>query len=186
MTETLILSWNTGQTDFPVDVIEGLAKDSEADVIVLPEHFGPVATGELGDWAGLNGFQILSYEGSTSSVLVSERLGPYSVDTEKAPPWARFLAIAEFSSSPRLVIAHLEHARLWSAGLWNEHLGWAGLGCSRVRTGKRCRRRRLQRDPRESAYGRLPRGSRVLGCNRCWYVASVFAAVLLRLPADGV
>jgi len=128
MTETLILSWNTGQTDFPVDVIEGLAKDSEADVIVLPEHFGPVATGELGDWAGLNGFQILSYEGSTSSVLVSERLGPYSVDTEKAPPWARFLAIAEFSSSPRLVIAHLEHARLWSAGLWNEHLGWAGLG----------------------------------------------------------
>lgn len=125
-----VLSWNTGQDDVASTTIQNLAVDSEADIVVLPEYFGTVANAQLGVWASDNGFQILSREASTSSVLISNRLGAYSVSTEDAPPWVGFVAVPQDTHSPKLVVTHAEHARLWSAGLWNEHLNWVASQCS--------------------------------------------------------
>ena len=125
-----IVSWKTDQDTVPPSSIERLAEDHDADVIVLPEYFGPLASAQLGPWATENGFQILWYDSSASSVLISERLGTYTVDGDDAPPWAGFVAVPDADENPRLVIAHLEHARLWSAGLWNEHLTWVASECA--------------------------------------------------------
>lgn len=125
-----IVSWNTDQDNVPLSSIERLAGDHDADVIVLPEYFGPVASAQLGPWAAENGYQILWYDSSASSVLISERLGKYTVDVDDAPPWAGFVAVPDADENPRLVIAHLEHARLWSADLWNEHLDWVAFECA--------------------------------------------------------
>ena len=125
-----VLTWNTGQDDVPAATIQSLALDSEADVVVLPEYFDTVAAAQLVDWAESNGFQVLSQEASTSSVLISERLGSYSANMDGVPPWAGFVATPSDPGSPKIVVAHVEHARLWSASLWNEHLDWISSECS--------------------------------------------------------
>ena len=126
-----ILSWNTGQDDVDASVILALVDDHRADVIVLPEYFGRLAEGQFGGWAAENGYQLLSAESSTSSVLISDRLGAYTVDTTDAPPWAGFTAVPSDTTSPPIVVVHAEHARLWSSSLWQQHIAWVARACDR-------------------------------------------------------
>lgn len=120
-----VLVWNTGQDDVPSSRIV----QTDADVVVLPEYFETVAHAQLGEWASSHGYQIYSAQSVTASVLITDDLGPYHVDTDGAPPWAGFVARPENPGSPTIIAVHAERTGWVDASLWNEHLDWAQSEC---------------------------------------------------------
>lgn len=125
-----ILSWNTDQDKVTQSDLIHLFDRVHADVIVLPEYFSVLAKTQLGEWARAHDMQILSWENSAASILISKRLGIYTVDSQKAPLWAGFVAEPSTKTSPRFIIAHLQQPGLSNTELWKKHLSWVARACN--------------------------------------------------------
>ena len=126
--ELRILSWNTNQDDVDVSAIEALIEATEPDIVVLPEYFGPIAMTSFTELT--DDYAIVSAESSAATALIRHELGEYTVDVDGVPPWAGFVAVPSASSSPRLVVAHLQAPSFTDVSLWNDHLEWAEGACS--------------------------------------------------------
>ncbi|AGW41803.1 phenylalanyl-tRNA synthetase subunit beta [Leifsonia xyli subsp. cynodontis DSM 46306] len=63
-----ILSWNTNQDAVPATEIVRLVRQKSADIVVLPEYFGPIAEARLSDL--LSRYDLYSWESSAASLLV--------------------------------------------------------------------------------------------------------------------
>ena len=124
-----VLEWNTGEQDVDTTVLQTLIKQTDPNIIVLPEYFTQLAKGTLADVAKQRDMQILGWNGSSATALISRSLGNYRVNHSGTPPWAGFVAVPANPQSPRLVITHLQRPSLTSTSLWREHVEWAAAQC---------------------------------------------------------
>lgn len=127
-----ILSWNTNQDGAAVEDIERLVASRNPDFVVLPEMFGTVAENQLSSLLSDGRYTLLSWDGSSASLLVSKALGEYEMSSDGVPAWAGFVARPTNSAddSPTLVVTHVEHIQPFRSGTWNDHLHWLERECN--------------------------------------------------------
>lgn len=128
-----ILSWNTNQQALNSE-LEALAERTQPDVIVLPEYFTQIARSSLEPLAEKEGMSIYGWNASSATVLISNRLGRYVLDNSNTPPWAGINLVPVKSSSPHLVIAHLQRPDVASTRTWAEHARWVEGECGQPNT----------------------------------------------------
>lgn len=129
-TSLRILEWNTDQQAVSETTLAALLDQYRPDIVVLPEYFTQVAQGSLASLAAAHGMQIIGWDSSSATALISRSLGSYALaDTASTPPWAGFAAASDQPGAPKLVIAHLQHPSLTSTALWRQQLAWAGREC---------------------------------------------------------
>lgn len=124
-----VLEWNTAQQDVDVTTIQTLITQTDPNVVVLPEYSTQIAKTSLATIAKQRDMQILGWNSSSATLLVSRSLGEYRVDHTDTPPWAGFVAVPSDAEAPWLVITHLQRPSISSATLWREHLEWAASRC---------------------------------------------------------
>jgi endonuclease/exonuclease/phosphatase (EEP) superfamily protein YafD len=125
-----LLSWNTNQDRTSVKSITNLVRKLHPDVIVLPEYFGAIAPRISASLPAGVYSRALSWNAAASSVWVSKALGSYKVVTTGVPSWAGFeIQPIDSIAAPSFVIAHLQHASIISAQLWDKHTDWVARAC---------------------------------------------------------
>ena len=128
--ELRILSWNTGQRDVD-DVLMALIQRTRPDIIALPEYFTTLAQGRFVTFAEENDFSVYGWDGSSATVLISNRLGAYTLRNDETPAWAGISLVSDNPSSPSLIIAHLQRPMLTEGtDLWRQHIDWVKDLCS--------------------------------------------------------
>lgn len=124
-----VFLWNTNQVGVDTFTLERAMTKSDADIIVLPEHFQMVAKHGLADWTEAHRYELYSTESTTSSVLIKKSLGKHSVSTKGVPPWAGFLVKPSRSSSPTIAVVHVEQTQPFDDSVWKLHMDWIAAAC---------------------------------------------------------
>lgn len=127
-----VLSWNTNQDDVSAEDILHIVVNENPDVVVLPEYFYLLAKQSLSQLK--SHYEFYSRDASASTLLVSRRLGPYTVEFGQAPPWAGFVAKPSKSSAPTIVVAHIQRPDLLNGTSWRRDLTWAAKACEQPNT----------------------------------------------------
>jgi endonuclease/exonuclease/phosphatase (EEP) superfamily protein YafD len=133
-----VLSWNTAGGEPGSDAVADLALEVGADVVVLPETTYDAAATTVARMAAsgstMQQFTFAYdqiYDASSTTILISERLGEYTADTSRptTSELPSLVAIPVDGTGPRIVGAHAFTPLSDDLGRWSTDLAWLAEQC---------------------------------------------------------